>query len=275
MILQSLSKPTLRILSTQTQDNTNTRQHKHKTTQTQDNTNTGATVMTRNILDEHPIILAESRESIKREKGDYASSCNMIKWNPELACRRILAHRGLPVPIRLSTTMLSHKQSSEDNHLPPKKVPDTHRLNILLAYHFAGSEMDIESLLNTIQEYYWKSNQNGVVIKHNLHKLLSPNPNTWEHLRQRRYLFLSSYVSKRREFNLSLIENVNFEETEKLEGIDGYVVCNGVTVHLTMKANLSPDEKSRGVEILMKRCKYGQEIGVYMWKVDDDLDESE
>lgn len=61
----------------------------------------------------------------------------------------------------------------------------------------------------------------------------------------------------------------HIEETE-LDGIDGYVVANGVTARVVIKDTLSDDEKLRGVQYLLEQSEHGRKAGVYMWCLDED-----
>lgn len=61
----------------------------------------------------------------------------------------------------------------------------------------------------------------------------------------------------------------SIEETD-LEGIDGYVVANGVTARIVLKQSLNDLEKAEGVRYLLEQSEHGQKVGVYLWCLDED-----
>lgn len=66
----------------------------------------------------------------------------------------------------------------------------------------------------------------------------------------------------------------DIEETD-LEGIDGYVVANGVTARIVIKQSLTDAEKKQGVQCLLERSQHGRKVGVFLWCLDEGEAENE
>lgn len=64
----------------------------------------------------------------------------------------------------------------------------------------------------------------------------------------------------------------NYKESSVLTNIDGYVVTDGETIQVTLRADLNPSQKQKGVSTLLKYAETGQPA-VYLWNANDNNDQ--
>jgi hypothetical protein len=78
---------------------------------------------------------------------------------------------------------------------------------------------------------------------------------------------LDSYVFVEETKVLNPKVDYEYEETDQLSNIDGYLATTGVRAKIVLRATLTQEEKDTGMQELLKQMEYKQEPRVHLWKL--------
>ena len=61
--------------------------------------------------------------------------------------------------------------------------------------------------------------------------------------------------------------NYEYEETDHLSNIDGYLATTGVKAKIVLRATLTKEEKEKGMQELLRQMECEQEPRIHLWKL--------